>query len=265
MININEVKQYAEFLAKKWQSGAILAPDQFNLVIPSVVNNIVKRYYGLPEQYAPGMPMPSISADETQLVRDYLSALKPTVVLPVDNQGIGTLPSDYIHKSVATYIYSVTQKVNKVLVNSQAPDCDNCDDDGENPTIQGDIVNNETIDTPRPVVFLSDEQFDWQVASMIRKPTKEYPIARMVAGGIQFAPSNLSSVNLTYYRYPKTPVWGYTTAGGFNTYDASTSQDIELPKICTEEVVMTTLQRLGISIREPMLINWADKQRQQGI
>ena len=37
MININEVKQYAEFLAKKWQSGAILSPDQFNLVIPNVV------------------------------------------------------------------------------------------------------------------------------------------------------------------------------------------------------------------------------------
>ena len=39
MININEVKQYTEFLAKKWQSGAVFSPDQFNLTIPNVVRS----------------------------------------------------------------------------------------------------------------------------------------------------------------------------------------------------------------------------------
>lgn len=263
MININEVKQYAEFLAKKWQSGAILSPDQFNLVIPNVVRNIVRRYYGLPEQYAPGMPMPAISADETQLVRDYLSALKPTVTLTVNSNGIATLPPDYIHKSTARYLYSAMSKVSQPVSDS---DCDNCDDDSDNATIQGPILpKNETITSPKPIVFLSDEQFDWSVNSYQRLPTKEYPIAKMVAGGIQFAPSNLGSVEFTYFRYPIKPVWGYTTANGFNTYNPTTSTNIELPEICAEEVVFATLQRLGISIREPMLINWADKQRQTGV
>ena len=265
MININEVKEYAEFLAKKWQSGAILAPDQFNLVIPNVVNNIIKRYYGLAEQYAPGMPMPAISAEETQLVRDYLSSLKTPVKLTVSNQGLATLPSNYLHKSVATYTYAVTTKVNQVLQNAQGEDCSDCDDDGVNPTIQGSPAKNITTETKKPIVFLSDEQFDWRVASSLREPTKEYPIARMIAGGIEFAPANLGEVNLIYFAYPPTPVWGYTTAGGFNTYVPATSTNINLPQMCAEEVVMTTLQRLGISIREPMLINWADKQRQQGI
>jgi hypothetical protein len=263
MININEVKQYAEFLAKKWQSGAILSPDQFNLVIPNVVRNIVRKYYGLPEQYAPGMPMPAISADETQLVRDYLSKLKPIVAMTINDQGVATLPDDYIHKSTATYLYSTTSAVNQILLSAQAPECNDCDDEGS--TIQGAIPSkNITTDTPKPVRFLSDEQFDWAVASYIRKPTKEYPIAKMIADGIQFAPSNLGTVSFTYYRYPVNPVWGYTTAGGFNTYNALTSTNIELPEICAEEVVFTTLQRLGISIREPMLINWADQQRQKG-
>ena len=265
MININEVKQYAEFLAKKWQSGAILAPDQFNLVIPNVVNNIIKRYYGLAEQYAPGMPMPSISAEETQLVRDYLSSLKTPVKLAVNDQGMAVLPTDYLHKSVATYTYSVTKKVNQVLQNAEGDNCDDCDDDGVNPTQQGTLVKNETIDIPKPIKFKSDEQFDWDVASSLHKPTKEYPLARMVAGGIEFAPKDLGEVNLIYFAYPPRPVWGYTTAGGFNTYNAATSTNINLPQMCAEEVVMATLQRLGISIREPMLINWADKQRQQGI
>ena len=266
MININEVKQYAEFLAKKWQSGAILSPDQFNLTLPNVVRSMVRKYYGIPEQYAPGMPMPAISADETQLVRDYLSKLKPTVPLTVDSSGIASLPVDYIHKSTAVYKLQVTTKVNKVLVNAAQPDEDcGCDDDGTNPTIQGEAPrDNITTTYSKPVKFLPDEQFDFAVNSVLRTPTKEYPIARMVPDGIQFAPKDLGEVEFTYYRYPVTPKWGYTTAGGFNTYDPLTTVNIELPEICAEEVVFSCLQRMGISIREPMLIQWADKQRQMG-
>lgn len=266
MININEVKQYTEFLAKKWQSGAIFAPDQFNLVIPNVVRSIVRKYYGIPEQYAPGMPMPAISADETQLVRDYLSTLKPSIDLAVTSLGTATLPADYIHKSRAVYKMQVTTKVNQVLVNAAQPEEDcGCDDDGSNPTVQGpEPRKNETVTKIRPVVFLPDESFDWRMSSVLRAPSKDYPIAKMIPGGIQFAPQDLGSVEFSYYRYPIKPVWGYTTSGGFSTYNPLTSVDIELPEICAEEVVFSCLQRMGISIREPMLIQWADRQRQQG-
>ena len=78
------------------------------------------------------------------------------------------------------------------------------------------------------------------------------------------APIDLGKIGLTYLRYPKKPFWNYTTAGGFSTYNPVGSQDIEMPEICAEEVVYMCLNRLGISIREPMLIQWAERNRQMG-
>ena len=50
MINVNEVKEYAEFLAKKWQSGGSLAPNEFNLLLPNIQRDIIRKYYGVPEE-----------------------------------------------------------------------------------------------------------------------------------------------------------------------------------------------------------------------
>lgn len=267
MINVNEVKQYAEWLAKKWQSGAIFSPDQFNLVLPNVVRSLVRKYYGVPEEYQVGNPMPRIAADQTQLVRDYLGLLRPTTNITL-TQGVGDLPLDYIHKSTAVYDHIEVVKVNKVLEQAQAEDCP-CDDDTTMQKPASEVKNNETIIKTVPIMFLTDEMFDWSVASTTRKPTLQYPIARMVSGTgtlqrIEVAPKEIKSIRLTYYRYPKKPFWNYTTAGGFSTFNPVGSQNIELPEICAEEVVLMCLQRMGISIREPMLINWAEKQRQQG-
>lgn len=261
MINVNEVKQYAEFLARKNQSGGAFTPVQFNLALPFVVRDLVRKYYGVPEQYAPAMPQPAVSYDITQLVKDYMSSLKKTVTLPINTTGYATTPPDYLHKTSCRYRVSTTKKVNKLLLPMGEDDC--CDDD----TVQmgkDEIRNYETSDRWCPVQFLPDTQFDWFAASVTRQPTKNYPIARMEQGEIRFLPTDLKSVEFTYIRYPVRPVWGYTTAGGFDTYDPNTSTNIELPEMCGTEIVLMLLNKIGISIREPGLINYADRQRQAG-
>lgn len=259
MISINEVKQYTEFLAKKWQSGAVMTPDQFNLVMPNVVRSIVRKYYGVPEQYQVNNPSPPIAMDNTQLVVDYLSAIKKTVTLPVDSQGLATVPDDYIHKSTARYLMLVTEK-NVVTAPETDDDCD-CEED----TIQGPTPAKYINTTNyRPIRFLTDDQFDAEKQSSIRKPSKKYPIARVKGLKIEVAPIDLDKIELSYVRYPAKPKWNYTTAGGFATYNPVGSQDIEMPEICAEEIVYMCLNRLGISIREPMLIQWAERNRQMG-
>lgn len=259
MISINEVKQYTEFLAKKWQSGAVMTPDQFNLTVPNVVRSIVRKYYGVPEQYQVNNPSPAIAMDNTQLVVDYLSAIKKTTTLPVDAQGYANIPDDYIHKSTARYLMLVTEK-NVVTAPESEDDCD-CDSD----TIQGatpaKFINKTN---PRPIRFLTDDQFDAEKQSAIRTPSMKYPIARVKGLKIEVAPIDLGKIELTYVRYPAKPFWNYTTAGGFTTFNPTGSQDIEMPEICAEEIVYMLLNRLGISIREPMLIQWAERNRQMG-
>ncbi len=262
MININEVKQYTEFLAKKWQSGAVFSPDQFNLTIPNVVRSLARKYYGTPEQYQVGNPMPTIGMDQTQLVVDYLSALKATEELTVDDQGMADIPPDYIHKSTARYKLITTSKVVQPTLDND--NC-GCDDDGTTGTIQGPVPAKTQSKTDyRPIRFLTDDQFDAERQSAIRTPSKKYPIARMKDLQIEVAPIDLGKIELTYLRYPKKPFWNYTTSGGFSKYDPVGSQDIEMPEICAEEVVYMCLNRLGISIREPMLIQWAERNRQMG-
>lgn len=265
MINVNEVKQYAEFLAKKWQSGGQMSPDEFNLTLPNVVRDIVRKYYGVPEEYRVGDPQSHISYEVTQLVKDYLSALKPVVTLTVDADGFAPLPDDYLHKSALRYRYATVSKVNKYKQAVADGVSKECNDTNTLQVAKDKIVNSETTWKWVPVRVLTDEQFDWEGASIVRTPTKEYPIARFEAGKIQFMPQDLGKVDFSYIRYPLKPVWGYTVAtNGVATYDAATSVNIELPEICGSEVVMALLQKIGISIREPMLINWADKTRQMG-
>lgn len=263
MINVNEVKQYAEFLAKKWQSGGSFSPAEYNQAIAFVTRDIVRKYIGLPEQYQPGNPQPQISYELTQFVREYISELKPTKKLPVTN-GIFTRPDDYLYFSALRYRYTTTSKNDRVqAIADAAADCD-CEDDS--PTVNGDMPpENVTINVTTPITLLPDAQFDWAAQSEIRKPTAQHPIARMEdQKRFQVLPTSITEVELSYVRYPEKPVWAYTTSGGFNVYDAANSVQIELPEICATEFVVSLLNYLGISIREPILINWAERKKQTG-
>jgi hypothetical protein len=265
MINVNEVKQYIEFLSRKSQSGGVFTPNEFNLVLPKVVFDIVRKYYGVPEEYQFGNPEPRIAADNTQLVRDYLSQLKPVVMLPVNN-GFVNLPSDYIHKSSARVRDLFNHGTDEEQLLKEECDCTgdcSCRNDVGTPTLPKKPTP-IVVERYYPIAFMSDEQFNWAMNSIKRYPTKEYPIARMQPNQIEIAPRDISAVELSYYRYPVKPVWGYTLQSGLATYDPATSTNIELPDICGTEVVLAMLNKLGISIREQQVINWSERTRQQG-
>ena len=260
MINVNEVKQYIEFLARKAQSGGTFTPNEYNLVLPRVVNDIVRKYYGVPEQYQPMRPEPAISAEITQLVRDYLSALKPVVTLKVTN-GIATLPTDYIHKISGRVREFINVPAEVITHQCEDVHCD-CGNDVSTPTVQKTTPKAQT--KYYPLVFMSDEQFNWAMNSVKRYPTTQFPIARMQSGAIEISPASITELEFSYIRYPKKPFWNSTSVNGQSTYTPNGSQDIELPDICGTEVVLAMLDKLGISIREQQIVNWADRARQKG-
>jgi len=272
MINVNTVKEQAELLAKKNQSGGYFTPADFNRVVPMVVRDIVRKYYGIPEQYQPGMPMPAITYEETQLVKDYLSALKPRKPI-VKADGYFPLPPDYLHKSSLRHKHSTIVPTDKDQLYAEADECScgetdcSCkiDSAAGKPTLQtAPPPKAVTVDKWFPIKVLTDEDFDWEASSITRKPTFEYPIARFEAAKIEVLPVEITTIELSYLRYPATPVWGYTTAGGFNVYNPLTSTNIELPEICSTEVVMRLLSYMGISIREAAITQWAENKKNTG-
>lgn len=275
-ININTFYEYTNWLAAKHISGGNITPADFNLFVPISVNQIVRKYYGIPEQYQPGMPLPSVAYEITQLVTDYLSQLKTEVILPVDAAGRATKPSDYLHKS------SVSASWVEVLPATGADDavegiccscrnsCDCCSCSG-GPTLQTTVKkkNANVLDIQWvPVTVVSDNERWAYLQSSLRKPTKEYPICTFIGNDqIQFYPQNIASAYLVYLRYPIKPVWGFTLdpIDAFPVYDPLTSVNIELPEICADELAVTLLNRVGISIREGGLTQWANYVKTSGL
>jgi hypothetical protein len=254
IIGVDQLKRYIEYLAAKDISGGYIPPVDYNDSIAILTNKIVRKYFGLPEQYQPGSPIPGISWEVSQLVTDYISQLKPTKILSVDKNGIATKPSDYLHKSSigASWITVVENTDNDTLA-------EECCEEGETVQTTKAKSTKTMYDVSWiPVTVVSDnEKYSW-IGSELRKPTKQYPIAIFEdADKIQFYPQNIKSVKFTYIRYPKKPIWNYNIIQGQPVYTALGSQDIELPEICIDELAVTILDRIGITIREPGLVDWS--------
>lgn len=259
MININDNKEFVEFLANKHQTGASITPAQYNIAARSSLQDVVMYFYGLPQEYQPGLPMPKVAWEITQLVTDYLSHLKPTVTLPVTNSGIANKPIDYLHVSSISYIYVYPEEAGDPAVE--------CEDDSTQQTTvaaKNTVVPKTII---RPVDIVDDAKWATLLSSVIRQPTLYYPACKFNdQEQVQFVPTNLGSVQFTYIRYPITPVWGYTTPDGFNPqYDAGTSVNIELPAILNNLMTYMVLTKLGINIREPQLQQYAELMKAKGL
>ena len=275
-INIDTFYQYTNWLAAKNISGGNVPPDIFNIAVPICVNQMVRKYYGVPEQYQPGMPMPQVSYEITQLVTDYLSQLKTEVILSVNNSGQAAKPADYLHKSSvsASWVEVLPITGADTAVEGECCGCrksHSCCECGDSaPTLQTTKKKKAQsyLDVNWvPVTVVSDNERWAYLQSSLRKPTKEFPICTFVGNDlIQFYPQNITSAYLVYLRYPQKPVWDYTLApDGYPIYNPATSVNIELPEICTDEMAVTLLNRVGISIREGALSEWANYVKNSGM
>lgn len=267
MININDVKQLCEYLANKHQTGAQMTPNEFNICAASSMDDIVMYYYGLPQYYAPGTPLPPVAWEITQLTMDYLRDLKKTNVITVSQTGQMVIPTDYIHKSALTYELIQQSNAGNTCDDDQPVNCATEEDTTKAQTyMQLHQPNNTVTTSSRPISVLGDEQFLMMKNSSVRQPSKKYPIARMMNGYMEFAPKNLSRVTMTYIRYPLKPFWAYTLPNGFDpVYDPVLSVNIELPAILKNQFCYSVLTKLGINIREPQLQEFAQNMKQAGV
>jgi len=107
------------------------------------------------------------------------------------------------------------------------------------------------------------------VNSNLTAPTTKYPVYTMAEDGLLVYPTTINSnVTIQYLRYPKDPIWTYsTTALGdplFNSA-AATYQDFELPLDDFANLVIKILEYSGISIREADVVSAAKAEEVQDI
>ena len=120
---------------------------------------------------------------------------------------------------------------------------------------------NHHISSNIPIDIVTDENINQILRSSLVKPSVEYPIALLSASGsakkIIVFPETIRRILVTYYRYDKTPNWGYVTISGKPVYDASSSIQFDLSPRCHGELVIKILEYLGVSIREAEVVQYA--------
>lgn len=270
MISVNECYLFVQDVANKFQTGADFTPDQFNRYLPIVVNEAIRKYYGKPENYRVGSPVSNINYEQTQLVRDYLQKIKVrSTPFIINKSGELKLPDNYLHYSSLDYYY-YAYKVNEpdgaVECTCHSTPCTCNKTTKKQHWIAGKTRNKEVIQKHAPIKVVTDDQWAPYLNDSIRKPNREYPIAKFDGDDVLvFAPYYLKKVYMSYLRYPKKPFWNSTESEGVAVYQASGSQDIEMPEIMMKEIAMGVLDLIGINTREEGIIQYAKNYIASGV
>ena len=221
MINVNQLKIFIDFLSNKEQGGTAYSLDQLNNAFQAANVDLFKLRYGLPEEYAPGMPLPKMAYENTQKIKDDMRVFKEVAELPVDQFGIMLLPDNYVHKTAIEYV--------KIL---NSPDCDG-------PTV-----------TSKEVEIIDDDKWAERLGNSIKKPSFDFPVCNFLKDSIQYEPKNLRTIKFSYLRMPKQPIWGFTFVNNIETYDPNTSVNVEWPEILFTDFAKLVINYLAINLKD---------------
>ena len=151
-------------------------------------------------------------------------------LLPVNSDGIATIPSDYIHYSSIRSRYLTSAKVVRWGM--------------------VDVVQDEADRLSNPN----------------RYPTKKRPIAIFYSDHIQFYPAEQTYVDFTYLRMPATPYYDTTIdlQNDTETYDATGSTQLEWPEDMHLDFVRGVLGYMGMNLRSADVYQYAEMKKKEG-
>jgi hypothetical protein len=236
MINVNDIKIFIDFIANKDQSGTAYSIIQFNNAMQSANIDLFKQRYGLPEEYTPGMPIPRMSYEVTQKMKDDLRVCKEVSTLPVDSLGEMVLPDNYVHVTDVTFVKYTNQ-------------C--C---GKPPKV-----------SRRTVERIDDDKWSERLSNSIKTPSKDYPVCNFLKDAIRIEPRDLGYVEFSYLRVPSQPIWGYQTTTGMEVYDPATSVNFDWNEILFTDVAKLIVGYLAINLRDGELAAAMEQYKTKGV
>lgn len=232
-MDINKVYGFLKYLADKDQSGNI-TPKEFNSSLERALSEwTMKRYNNINDksQDKQGWQKNQKITDDLKflLVRNEVSS--------IGSDGKLDFPEDYLHLSSLVYNFKYQENGATVVV----PNSIDIVDDNEIASFLGSTIYGKLI------------------------KAKKYVIAAFYSDHLQIYPKDIGVVDFTYLRKPITPYWAFILVNGRPEYDESNSVDLEAPDEVVNEIVMMCASYLGINLREPQLIQYAETMKQQGV
>jgi hypothetical protein len=213
-----------------------MVPEQWAALLRIASLKHFKRKIGLPEEYAPGRPLPAQIPEISQRITDDLLPFKVHMgrngypKLAISANGEAVIPTDFFYP--LSLMYPVIDS--------------------------GQLVYNN-------VEVLTDSEWVDYLSSKIITPNKKYPIANFQKSYIRFAPINLQSVEFTYLKKPVDPVYAYTIANDFIEYDPVHSVELEWDELNKIDILYILLSDIGVVVTRGDIVQLSEKVKQQGI
>ena len=232
-MTIDEVYRLVQTFANKEQRGFI-APSEFNLLAKQAELELYNKRLSIVKEKAPTKRSQGI----------YGETLSPELA----RQDIATF---LVGSLVSTTIESSPYLGASVSLTS---------DYVESMFIHMD--EEYSISTNIPVDIVEPKDVNQILRSSLVKPSLQYPIALLGAEGgtakvFSIFPESITQVMIYHYRNLNTPKWNYVTIGGKPIYNHSGSSGFKISSRCHGEIVVKILEYLGVSIREPEVVQYA--------
>ena len=253
-IDINEMYKFVQFVANKEQSGFI-KPSEFNIAAERAQMQLFMQRYGNPKEYSPGYPVPRVAFAQSQKVQDDFNPFLMSDSFSGGEIDLEQLKCGYIHLVA--------------------------------------LISGST-----PIKLVDASEYFKIESSALLAPTADYPIAYFGHHKTIYV-SGVLTGNILYLRHPNTPKWEYfknaqgqalnSDGGSVVSYpvfdDSETSQtategqytcannhnpyansvNFEFPYDCFNEIASMILSYVGVNLREPMLMQYAEAKQTQGI
>lgn len=223
-MNVNECYKLCLYIIAKNKSQGYLSPDDFNLTINAGQKMYLDYLLGEYQKYQVRRPIAVVEFGQNERIRESLSSL----------------------------IYGTTLSPNTTTGIAPFPS------DYEYTDNMWSLYGFYNIK------FIQQDRLDSYNRSTI-DPIAENPVYLIQHEGFHFFPENIGSARLSYVRKPPYIVWGYTLDGnGRPVYDASLSQDPIWGDTDILQVILRTMQIVGVNLQFGMVVQYANEVKNTG-
>lgn len=291
-MTIKETHDFINFILNKETSGYVSHADIDKALDRAQMSKFVELY-GNPKGYQPGRPIPLMAYGQTQKINDDLRYFKKrtqftstsTGVIELDNiSGVtnGT-NREYLHL-LGLYVTGTTNNVKE-----------------NNYGIEVGLISfsestsNKTF--YREVKIVNEDQLAERLISQVTAPSATSPIAILGDGGtkIQMFPELEHSGYFMYLERPKKPLFSFvvdgrkivhnssttnsatftatnaltlpdgTSVSAGATYQLDSSQDLNWPSDCINDIVNRALTSLGVHIEDMNVYQYTEVKNKEGL
>ena len=101
------------------------------------------------------------------------------------------------------------------------------------------------------------------LVSQLYPATLRFPKFQETGSGIEFAPKNVGTVYLDYFRTPKRPVWGYTPVNNRPVFSQALSTDMEIDEFAFNNVSAYFFSFVGVNLSDANIAAFATAFKQE--